>query len=57
MSSTYGGQHPCRPLSTWLAIVRAIKDSLGLPDDVVGALPIVGAANAVMGIVLLEALA
>jgi hypothetical protein len=33
-----------------LGIVNAIKEALGLPETVVGALPIVGAANSVMGI-------
>jgi hypothetical protein len=34
-----------------LSVVEAIKSTLGLPENIVGALPIVGAANSVMGIV------
>ena len=37
---------------SFIAKVAAIKDALGLPCDILGALPIVTAANALMGIVL-----
>ena len=33
------------------AKLKAIKDALGLPADVTGALPIIAAANTFMGIV------
>ena len=32
--------------------LKAIKEALGLPDDVTGAMPIIAAGNASMGIVL-----
>ena len=34
-----------------LRVVEAIKRGLGLPNDIEGAVPIINAANAVMGIV------
>ena len=38
--------------SAFLARVAAIKTELGLPESLVGALPIVGAANLAMGMEL-----
>ena len=41
----------CTSASCMLRVVEAIKRELGLPNEIEGAVPIINAANAVMGIV------